>query len=261
MIKSNFNILIRTIIFLLCVGTFATSISAQNTSSEDKWQFLVEPYLMFPNMNGQVGIGDLPAVPVDANPGDVFEKLHMGAMLYLEARNNQWSINSDLVYMDLQQDITPCKLINSGTATVKQTIWEVAGLYRLLSFLEVGLGGRLNYLVTDLEAVRNVFPIGIEDLSGHHSKTFVDPIIIARLTTDIEGKWLFQFRGDIGGFGISSDLTWQLQGYAGYRFTKLFQLSVGYRILGIDYNKGEEAKHFIFDMNEFGPVIRLGFNF
>jgi len=85
--------------------------------------------------------------------------------------------------------------------------------------------------------------------------------VIARFTTDIKDKWLFQFRGDIGGFGVGSDLTWQLHATAGYRFTKLFQMSLGYRILSTDYRVGEEPTEFLFDVNEFGPEIRFGFNF
>jgi hypothetical protein len=182
-------------------------------------------------------------------------------MLYLEAQNKKWAITSDLVFMNLKQDITPDKLFSSGTVSAEQFIWEAAGLYRILSFLEAGVGGRLNSLVTDIDAQRNVLPAGTEELTGHHSKTFYDPILITRLSTEIEDKWLFQFRGDLGGFGIGSDFTWQVQAYAGYRFTTLFQLSVGYRILGIDYDKGENEERFIFDVNEFGPLIRLGFNF
>jgi trans-2-enoyl-CoA reductase len=52
-----------------------------------------------------------------------------------------------------------------------------------------------------------------------------------------------------------------LQAYAGYRFSKLFQLTAGYGIIGIDYDKGVDKERFIFNMNEFGPVIRIGFNF
>lgn len=236
-------------------------VSAQTTTPENKWGFLIEPYIMFPNITGQIGLGNLPEVELDANTGDIFGKLHMAAMLYLEAKNDKWAITSDFVFMNLQEDIRPGKLIRSGTATVKQSIWEVAGLYRIYSFLEVGVGGRLNYLVTDIEAERNVLPEGSEELSGHHSKTFYDPILITRLSYNIDNKWLFQFRGDLGGFGIGSDLTWQLQGYAGYRFSNLFQLTAGYRILAIDYNKSAYEKQFIFNVNEFGPVIRLGFNF
>jgi hypothetical protein len=54
--------------------------------------------------------------------------------------------------------------------------------------------------------------------------------------------------------------TWQVQGYAGYRFSKLFQTSIGYRIIAIDYDKGTGEDRFRYDMNTFGPNIRLGFN-
>jgi len=74
-------------------------------------------------------------------------------------------------------------------------------------------------------------------------------------------KFIYQFRADIGGFGLGSDLTWQIQAYAGYRFSKLFQITAGYRIMSIDYEKGSGQDRFLYDMNTFGPVLRLGFNF
>ncbi len=157
--------------------------------------------------------------------------------------------------------LRPPHSFNSGATGVDQYIWEAAGLYRINHFLEVGVGGRLNHLAADIKGERNVFPNDTEAFSESQSKTFYDPVLITRLSTDINDKWLFQFRGDLGGFGVGSDFTWQLQAYAGYRFTKVFQLTGGYRILGIDYDKGVDKERFIFNMNEFGPVVRLGFNF
>jgi hypothetical protein len=155
----------------------------------------------------------------------------------------------------------PGKVLNSGSVSAKEIIWEPAGFYRIFSFLEIGAGGRLNNIQTETEIRRNVFPAGTEELAGNHSKTWFDPILITRLTADIHEKWLFQFRGDLGGFGAGSDFTWQLQGYAGYRFSRLFQLTPGYRILSIDYDKGTDKERFIYNMDTFGPVLKLGFNF
>ena len=236
-------------------------LTAQSSIPEKKWNFLTDVYLMFPNINGETGIGESLILPVDANPGDVFSKLQMGAMLYLEAKTDKWALASDLVYMDLNQEVTPGTFVNSGDITAKQLIWEVAGLYRITSFLEAGFGGRLNYLKAGMDVRRNVFPAGTEEVTGEQSKTWYDPVAIARFTTDIKDKWLFQFRGDIGGFGVGSDLTWQLHASAGYRFSKILQMSLGYRILSTDYKTGEEPKEFLFDVNEFGPEIRFGFNF
>jgi hypothetical protein len=246
-------------ILLLFIGYH--SITAQSPVPEKKWSFLTDVYLMFPYMDGETGIGESLIAPIDATPGDIFSKLQMGAMLYLEARTDKWAITSDLVYMKLNQEVTPGTVLNSGDVTAKQLIWEAAGLYRITSFLEAGVGGRLNYLDAGIDVRRNVFPAGTEEVTGEESKTWFDPILIARFTTDIKDKWLFMFRGDIGGFGVGSDLTWQLHATAGYRFTKVFQLSLGYRILSTDYKSGEAPREFLFDVNEFGPEIRFGFNF
>jgi len=246
---------------LLLFFTGYNSLAAQSQASDKKWDFLADLYLMFPYMGGETGVGESLILPVEANPGDIFSKLKMGAMLYLEANTDKWAITSDLVYMKLNQEVTPGIIVISGDVTAKQLIWEAAGLYRITSFLEAGVGGRLNYLEMGIDVRRNGIDLGTEEVTGEKSKTWYDPVVIARLTTDINDKWLFQFRGDIGGFGIGSDLTWQLHATAGYRFTKLFQISLGYRILSTDYRSGEEPKEFLFNVNEFGPEIRFGFNF
>jgi hypothetical protein len=265
--RSGFIIYSLFISLLFCIG-YGQSY-AQDTVNVKKWNFLADVYLMFPYMDGETGIdvdsetgiGDNLILPVDANPGDIFSKLKMAAMLYLEAKTDKWAITSDFVYMKLNQDVTPNALLESGAVTAKQLIWEPAGFYRLASFIEVGIGGRLNYLDLGIDVRRNVFPAGTEEVSGNESKTWFDPILITRLTGDIRDKWLFQFRGDLGGFGVGSEFTWQLQAYAGYRFTKVFQLTAGYRILSIDNTKGEHPKQFLFDIDEFGPCLRFGFNF
>lgn len=236
-------------------------VSAQSSDSAKKWHVLTDIYLMAPYMNGETGVSDNLVAPVDASPGDIFDKLKMAAMLYIEVQHERWVITSDLVYMKLEQDVTPGTILYSGTVSAKEIIWEPAGLYRIFPFLEIGAGGRLNNIQTETDVRRNVFPAGTEEVTGNHSKTWFDPILITRLKADIHDKWLFQFRGDLGGFGVGSDFTWQLQAYAGYRFSRLFQLTAGYRILSVDYDKGADKERFIYNMDTFGPAIRLGFNF
>lgn len=261
------NMLYRSIFksISICLILFScacfTHVSAQDTARVKKWNFLVDVYLMFPYMNGETGIGQSLVLPIDANPGDIFSNLQMGGFLYFEAQTDKYAISSDIVYMDLTQDVTPGTILYAGEVNAKQFIWEFAGFYRLSSFLEIGIGGRLNYLQTSVNAQIYKLPDGTEAISGRKSKTWFDPIIITRFATDINDKWLFQARGDMGGFNIGSVYTWQLQGYAGYRFTKWFQLMAGYRVLSTKYINGEEPKEFIFDVNESGPVIRLGFRF
>ena len=52
-----------------------------------------------------------------------------------------------------------------------------------------------------------------------------------------------------------------MQAYAGYRFSKLFQVTAGYRVLGMNYDKGSGEDRFLYDMDISGAVVRFGFNF
>ena len=102
---------------------------------------------------------------------------------------------------------------------------------------------------------------GTTSKSRSTSETWVDPFIVARLKSDAAKKFLYQLRADVGGFGVGSDFAWQMQAYAGYRFSKLFQITAGYRILGMDYDKGSGEDRFLYDMDISGAVVRFGFNF
>lgn len=251
---------------LLIIGLSANGLMGQNQVDsqtevpDNKWGFIIEPYILFPNMAGNIGLRNLPEVDVDANPGDIFSKLSFGGMLYLEAHNDDWAITSDLLYMDLKQDVTPGTLISSGNINAHQWAWEFAGLYRITPFLEAGIGGRLNNIQAGLDINRKEIGGETIPISADMSETWVDPIILIRLTGDIKNKWQFQFRGDVGGFGIGSDFAYQAQGMVGYSFIRWFQLTAGYRILGMNYDKGEGENRFRYDMNIFGPMIKLGFN-
>jgi hypothetical protein len=233
-------------------------------ASKKKWHYLGEIYLMFPTMSGSMGIRNLPDLDFTADAGDIFSHLKMGAMFYFEASNDKWAINSDLLYMKLGQDVTPGQVIVSGDVTAKQLGWEIAGLRRVTPWLEVGLGGMLNYLNSTVNITRNDVGEGNTSTSAEITETWFDPMLVARIMNKPDKKFLYLFRGEVGGFGLGSSETnfaWQVQAYAGYRFTKLFQITAGYREIGLDYETGSGQDRFMYDVNTYGPVIRFGFNF
>jgi hypothetical protein len=254
---------VKNYLILLLLLLFAIPALAQDSSKvKKKWSFLTEAYMMFPNMKGTMGAGTLPDASLDVNAGEIFSHFQIGAMFYFETVHDRWSFNTDIIYMHLKQDIDSGRIIKSGEVNVKQFAWEAAALYKLLPWLEAGIGARLNSLDTKVDLITKD---GIGGATQARNKsitqTWVDPILIARIKSDPSKKFIYQFRGDIGGFGIGSDLAWQIQAYAGYRFSKLFQLTGGYRVISADYNKGSGEERFLYDVNTFGPVVRLGFNF
>jgi hypothetical protein len=260
------------LLFLLIVG-FAQIAKSQNieeTTTElakKNWQFLIEPYLMFPNMNGSAGVGALPEVSVDASPGDIFESLQMGAMLNTEAYHDKWTIGSDIIYMNLKQNVESGLVIANGKINAKQFAWGISGLYAVTPWLDLGIGGNFNSLKLDADI--NVINMGGGTINRTRiiSQSWFDPMIIAKTSSKRGEKFIYQVRADIGGFGIGSKFAYQVQAYVGYRFSELFQLTGGYRVIGADYEKENDTdgilnnNRFLYDMTTFGPVIRFGFNF
>ncbi|HUH27686.1 hypothetical protein [Gelidibacter sp.] len=249
----------RYIFFFLMFVSATTSGVFGQSPSEKTWSFLLEPYVLFPFMNGDVGVGTLPNVTVDADVSDIFSNLKIGAMLYAEAHTEDWVISSDIIYMNLKQDVKREGIINAGSLQAKQFAWELSGLRTVLPWLDLGLGARLNSLSTEVGLTINK-PNEATNRNKKVSETWVDPILIARIKNASDEKIQYQFRGDIGGFGIGSDFAFQLQAYIGYRFSELFQLSAGYRIISMDYEKGSEENRFMYDVDTSGPVVRFGFN-
>ena len=236
--------------------------SAQDsTQTHDRWEFLVEPYLLFPNMKGTVGIGELPDATVDAGIKDILGHLQSGFMIYGEAQNGTWAFSSDFLYMGLKQDAEPTKIINSGSVSVSESAWELAGMRKFLPWLECGIAGRLLNIKVNMVVVRNQVGGSESTQEETITHTWIDPVLVVRMKLPDSGKWLLQLRGDIGGFGLGSKLTWQIQAYGGYRFSDLFQVTAGYRALSIDYDTGMDKDRLLYDVTTFGPVVQLGFNF
>jgi hypothetical protein len=250
--KLSFGTVFYAFLFLFTISNAL----GQDNATPKKWNYLGDVYLMFPNMEGELGIGNLPEVTIDADPGNLLGQLKFGAMLYFEANNDDWAISSDLLYMKLQKGVEPHGPVAGGEATVEELAWELAGMKKVKPWLDLGIAARLVYLYAglDLQTINN-------PKAASTNESWVDPVIVMRSQKYFNEKLFYQLRGDFGGFGIGSDFTWQAQANIGYRFSKLFQTSIGYRYLAIDYDNGTGKDRLLYDMDTYGVVVRLGFNF
>lgn len=228
------------------------------TEDANRWEFTVAPYILAPHMDGQVTIRGITS-DVDVGPGDILERLDFGAMLYLEMANRDWSISLDGLYMNLgETGLTPIT-DREVEVDMKQLAIQATGLYRVASWAEIGIGGRFNSIEGGLFAAPGEVVLPGIDVSD--TKTWFDPLIAARLTVPLESKWHLGISGDVGGFGIGSDFAWQVFPFVGYRFSRLFELALGYRALGMDYKTGSGDELFIYDMVIFGPQLGFVFRF
>ena len=93
------------------------------------------------------------------------------------------------------------------------------------------------------------------------SKGWFDPIVGARLWFPVSSSLDVILRGDVGGFGVGSDLTWQLSGHLRYAFSDSFSGLLGYRYFYMDYESGEGLNRFVYDMAIHGPTLGLSWGF
>ncbi len=120
-------------------------------------------------------------------------------------------------------------------------------------------GARYTYLGVSVDTKLSINDLVFKkNLDG--SRDWVDPFVGGRVQFGLSDSIDFLLRGDVGGFGVGSDFTWNTQGLLGYRFTLLGNNAEawgGYRALGQDYDEGSGRKDLEWDVILHGPVIGM----
>lgn len=97
---------------------------------------------------------------------------------------------------------------------------------------ELGPAIMLNSIKSSLDINKNNAGGETTNISKALSQTWGDFLLVARIANKPGQKFIYQLRGDIGGgFSGTKNAVWQVKAYAGYPFSKLFQLTGGYRII------------------------------
>jgi hypothetical protein len=212
----------------------------------------------------------------------------VGLMADFEARNGPVSLLGDLVWMKIAIDRSGVRsrtlspgVVGSLNATadlkIDMAILEAAAAYEVARFgfgnsetgsatVDVLAGGRFWYQRADVSLdLAPTLDLGDLELGRNlafarsGSVDWADPFVGARLRfTVAPGQELF-VRGDVGGFGVGSDFSWQaIAGYAwdfavwnGITFSGV----LGYKALSVDYAQGEGRRRYEFDMLQHGPVL------
>jgi hypothetical protein len=243
-------------VFVCLVSVLAAPAAAQPPSGES-WKITVVPYLMGASMSGTTAVAGQ-ELDVDMSASDIFSNLQVGAMGVAIARKGNWGVGGDAIWMALGANgTTPGPLAVSGSADMSQGAFAFYGLRRLAPSADLFFGGRINYLSANL---RINAPLQVRSIEG--SKTWFDPIAGFQLRTPENGKrWHAQVYTEIGGFGVGSTLSWQVFPTFGVNLSKSASLEFGYRWLDIDYDTGEGATYFKYDVLSQGPVAGFRFVF
>lgn len=232
------------------MAVFVPRAAAQSGSS---WEYALAPYLWAAGMDGTVRIEDLQQ-EADVPFSDIIEDLEFAFMGHFEMQNERWALSSDLVFVDLedQQDL------DQGTVTVgvDLTLVELAGGYRVSPAVTLLAGAR--WVDTG-----SSFRYGGEVLEAdaEAGTSWIDPLVGVHVVAPLSERWMVGLRGDVGGFGVGSDLTWQASANIGFKASDLITIVAGYRALDMDFEDDDGFQTTGLDLLISGPVLGVAFSF
>ena len=106
----------------------------------------------------------------------------------------------------------------------------------------------------------NVGPVGLDVNVGDD---WVDPFVGLLYYGPINDKWSLLVRGDIGGFGVGSDLARRFNAGVTYKFARNWELAFMYKTLNVDYEnrKTTDLDYYKWDGTESGLLLGVGYHF
>ena len=243
-------------------------VHAEDNPVSEGWSFQLAPYMWFIALDGDVTVRGQDS-SVDLGFDDILKKLNIAAMIQGEARHGRFGLFAMTTYAELSDDASGAVLQLDADVT---TFWLEGGAYYRLgpwvvderasgkpvtATLDPYIGVRYTYLDLKLDFKPGPHFSGDQD--------WVDPIVGARTIWELSDRWSVTAFGDIGGFNVGSDFSWQAAGLVGYSFS-LFgdndaRVLAGYRALHQDYKNGSGADEFKWDVTLHGPVAALAVHF
>lgn len=218
------------------------------------WDYNGYIYGWLASLNGTVGVNGLPPQDVEIPLDTILENLDALAYFGFEGNKGDWGYFTDIQYMKMSGKNEASH--QTTKISLEQLKIELAVQYRFYEGPQTSAyvygAAQYFYYAADLDVGGLI--IG-GDVDG--SQNWVDPAIGVKVRHQFNDKWSCDVLGEVGGFGVSSDLTWQAMGKVNYHINECWDISAGYRYQYVDYEKDG----FVFDVATEGAVIGVTYNF
>ena len=230
---------------LLCL----TILSQATLADTKSWNYKVTPYLWNVSFDGNTSSGGND-VPIDTDYSFfTLDNLDNVFSIAFEANNGRYGILLDGLRARYN-DTTSNRIFDTQLA-VELGFIEGAISYMPSNFDHLDFIGGVRYIFINTQLELTPGPTSESD------HNWLDPLLGARYQNSLAENWHYQLRGDVGGFGVSSELVLNLLATIGYKFNNTLGLDLGYRYVSIDFKDGD----FLYDVSMQGIVVGLGIHF
>ncbi len=231
---------------------------------DDRWRFSATPFLWAARFDASVDVKGRSTAST-LSFGDIWDHLDVAGMLHLEASRGRWSAFGEFLWVDLGADGTG-PLGGEVDLSFTQAVANLNLGYRLLgdgaapgggAALPASLEGYAGARYTRLHAKLDPAAAG----SATGGLDWVDPVVGIRARLDASPALAFVLRGDVGGFGGSSDQSWYAQGGLHWRASAAVSLELGWAILTQRYREGDDPDDLAVRTAMSGPFGGVTFRF
>ncbi len=236
-------------------STTTTTVSA---TSDSDWHLSVSGYLWLPGVHGNVGaLGR--TVAVSASPGDLLSNFRFGIMGFIEPSYKRIIFPVDLMWIRLEDDkAIPFPNLEVNNANIKggELILTPKIGYRIVDREKLKIDALTGFRYWHFSENLKFTPSNL-NLNFSSSQNWVDPLVGGRITVPLSPKVAVTIAGDVGGWGVGSQLDYQAVGLLGYRIKPALTLQAGFRYLDVDYTSAGTVINLATSGVMFGITLNL----
>jgi hypothetical protein len=176
-----------------------------------------------------------------ASPGDLLSHFRFGLMGAVEARHKRLLVPIDVMWVRLEDEkaipFPPALSAISAQLKGDEFIFTPKVGVRVIDTkmftIDALAGIRYWHYSTNLQ-----FNPSLLGLNLSLSQNWVDPIVGGRIEAVLAPKIVATVAGDVGGWGVGSQLDYQVFGTLGYKVKPHVIVQGGWRYLYVDYTNG-----------------------
>jgi opacity protein-like surface antigen len=223
-----------------------------HAEEKETWEVSVQPYIWALGNEVRIATTEYDRSDYTGYIDALLNQYQYGFLWTTTARKGNWGLYMDGHFVRLKDSARELGL--PYDSDIRQMLFEGAVMYRFGGeddFAELFAGARYFRMKSAVDV----------KIVGEFNDLFdwFEPLVGLRLSHAMgkDKKWRCEVAGDIGGFEIGSDFTWQASAMLSYQFSERRNFSIGYRHIDIEYFDAPNR----YESEMSGPVIGFGYKF